>query len=211
MEAAGATIIEISLPHARFALPAYYIIVSSEISSNLARYDGIRYGFRPPARLAETPAQRADEHDADRYESLLDVYERTRAEGFGVETKRRIMLGTYALSAGYYDAYYLKAQRVRRLIQDDFTAAFSRVDVIAGPTTPSPAFKRGEHTMDPLSMYLADIYTVAVNLAGLPAISLPAGVVAREGISLPIGLQLIAARNHDYDLFDYARLFERMV
>lgn len=193
-EAAGATIIKISLPHARFALPAYYIIVSSEISSNLARYDGIRYGFR-----------------ADNYESLLDMYERTRAQGLGIETKRRIMLGTYVLSAGYYDAYYLKAQRVRRLIQDDFTAAFSHVDVIAGPTTPSPAFKKGERAKDPLSMYLADIYTVAVNLAGLPAISLPAGNVEREAVSLPIGLQLIAARNHDYDLFDYARLFERMI
>lgn len=193
-EAAGAIIIEISLPHARFALPAYYIIVSSEISSNLARYDGIRYGFR-----------------VDNYESLLDIYERTRADAFGVETKRRIMLGTYALSAGYYDAYYLKAQRVRRLIQDDFTAAFSCVDVIAGPTTPSPAFKKGERAEDPLSMYLADIYTVAINLAGLPAISLPAGIVVREGVSLPIGLQLITARNQDRALFDYARLFERII
>ena len=193
-EAAGATIIEISLPHSRYALPAYYLIVSSEISSNLARYDGIRYGFR-----------------ANNYESLIDMYEYTRAEGFGEETKRRIMLGTYTLSAGYYDAYYLKAQRVRRLIQNDFATAFSRVDVIAGPTTPSPAFKIGERARDPLSMYLADIYTVAVNLAGLPAISLPAGTVNREGILLPIGLQLIAARNQDHHLFDYARLFERIL
>ncbi|MEK7541892.1 MAG: Asp-tRNA(Asn)/Glu-tRNA(Gln) amidotransferase subunit GatA, partial [Patescibacteria group bacterium] len=177
MEAAGATIEEISLPHAPLALPAYYVIVPSEVSANLARFDGLRYG-----------------HHAKDADTLYDVYARSRDQGFGPEVKRRIMLGTYTLSAGYYDAYYLKAQKVRRLITDDFARAFERVDAIVGPTTPAPAFALGSRSTNPLEMYLADVYTVAVNLAGLPALSLPAGHVVRENASLPVGLQLIAPR-----------------
>ncbi|RJQ37543.1 Asp-tRNA(Asn)/Glu-tRNA(Gln) amidotransferase subunit GatA [Candidatus Parcubacteria bacterium] len=186
-ERAGARLEEISLPHARFGLAAYYIIMPAEVSSNLARFDGIRYGYRAP--------------DA---ENLLSTYEQTRAQGFGAEPKRRIMLGTFALSHGYYDAYYEKAQRVRRLIRDDFAAAFRSVDVIAGPTAPMPAFRIGERTSDPLQMYLADIYTVGVNLAGLPAISLPAAPVSVDGASLPVGLQLIGQWGRDHALLDAA-------
>lgn len=175
----GAKLKSISLPNSKLAIPAYYVVAPAEASSNLARYDGVRYGYRC-----------ADPRD------LADLYCRTRAEGFGAEVKRRIMIGTYALSAGYYDAYYLKAQRIRRLIQDDFQRAFREVDVILGPTTPSPAFKLGEKLDNPVSMYLSDIYTVSVNLAGLPAISIPAGFV--DG--LPVGLQLIG------DYFAEARL-----
>jgi aspartyl-tRNA(Asn)/glutamyl-tRNA(Gln) amidotransferase subunit A len=170
-EKLGATLVDISLPSAALAIPAYYVIAPAEASSNLARFDGVRYGY-----AAKDP------------KSLEDLYTRTRAEGFGAEVKRRILVGTYALSAGYYDAYYLRAQRVRRLIANDFTEAFKTVDLIAGPTTPSVAFKLGEKSSDPLAMYAADVNTVAVNLAGLPAISLPAGF--SEG--LPVGLQLIA-------------------
>lgn len=175
----GAEIRYISLPNTRAAIPAYYVIAPAEASSNLARYDGVRYGYRCP-----------DPQD------LLDLYTRSRADGFGAEVKRRIMIGTYTLSAGYYDAYYLKAQRVRRLIRDDFRQAFAKVDVILGPTTPTPAFTLGENINDPVTMYLNDIYTVAVNLAGLPALSLPAGFVGE----LPVGLQLIG------DHFSEARL-----
>ncbi|MBI4132428.1 MAG: Asp-tRNA(Asn)/Glu-tRNA(Gln) amidotransferase subunit GatA [Candidatus Sungbacteria bacterium] len=183
----GAEIREISLPHSECALAAYYIIMSAEASSNLARFDGIRYG-----------------HASAEAKNLLEVYEKTRAEGFGAEAKRRIMLGTYALSAGYYDAYYLKAQRVRRLIRDDFKMAFESVDFIIGPTTPAPAFKFGEKTADPLAMYLNDIYTVAVNLAGLPALSLPAGFVERGGSRLPVGLQIIGKWFTEDSLLDFA-------
>ncbi|HEX7915703.1 amidase family protein, partial [Rudaea sp.] len=170
-EKLGATLVDISLPNAALAIPAYYVIAPAEASSNLARYDGVRYGY-----AAKEP------------KSLEDLYTRTRAEGFGAEVKRRILVGTYALSAGYYDAYYLRAQRVRRLIANDFSEAFKSVDVIAGPTTPSVAFKIGEKSSDPLAMYAADVNTVAVNLAGLPAISLPAGFSE----NLPVGLQLVA-------------------
>jgi aspartyl-tRNA(Asn)/glutamyl-tRNA(Gln) amidotransferase subunit A len=174
-EKLGATLVDISLPNAALAIPAYYVIAPAEASSNLARYDGVRYGHR-----CANPV------------SLEDLYTRSRAEGFGVEVKRRILVGTYALSAGYYDAYYLRAQRVRRLIADDLRDAFTSVDLIAGPTTPTPAFKLGEKSSDPLAMYAADVNTVAANLAGVPAISLPAGFVGRDGRELPVGLQLIA-------------------
>ncbi len=193
LEREGARIEEISLPHARFALPAYYIIVFSEISANLARFDGIRYGSRE--RTATT---------------LLQTYERTRAAGFGPEVKRRIMLGAYTLSAGYYDAYYAKAQKVRRLIAEDFENAFRSVNVIAGPTTPSPAFPFGAHA-DPVSMYLADIYTVAVNLAGVPALSVPTGTVTRDKTPLPVGLQLIGPRWSESLLFSVGETIESLV
>jgi aspartyl-tRNA(Asn)/glutamyl-tRNA(Gln) amidotransferase subunit A len=166
----GATLVELSLPHTKLSIPAYYIIAPAECSSNLARYDGVRYGYRC--------------HDP---KNLEDLYKRTRGEGFGAEVKRRIMIGTYALSAGYYDAYYLQAQKIRRLISEDFQAAFRQVDVLMGPTSPTTAFKLGEKLNDPLSMYLSDIYTIAVNLAGLPGLSIPVGF--SEG--LPVGLQII--------------------
>jgi aspartyl-tRNA(Asn)/glutamyl-tRNA(Gln) amidotransferase subunit A len=177
-ETLGATVQEISLPHTSLAGPAYYVIAPAECSSNLARYDGVRYGYR-----------------CDSPKDLRDLYCRSRSEGFGREVKRRIMMGTYVLSAGYYDAYYLKAQKIRRLIQQDFKIAFQSIDVILCPTTPTPAFKVGEKA-DPISMYLADVYTIAVNLAGLPAMSIPAGLVN----DLPVGLQLIG------NLFDEAKL-----
>ncbi len=167
---AGATIHEISLPHTKYALPAYYIIAPAEASSNLARYDGVRYGLRVPGK------------------DLIDTYENTRAAGFGAEVKRRVLIGTYVLSAGYYDAYYLKAQKVRTLIKGDFDVAWHTVDVLLTPTTPTPAFAFGEKSGDPLQMYLEDILTVTVNMAGLPGISVPAGL-SREGT--PLGLQLI--------------------
>jgi aspartyl-tRNA(Asn)/glutamyl-tRNA(Gln) amidotransferase subunit A len=171
LEKLGAVLVEVSLPNAALAIPAYYVIAPAEASSNLARYDGVRYGHR-----CADPV------------SLEDLYTRTRAEGFGAEVKRRILAGTYALSAGYYDAYYLRAQRARRVIAGDFTECFKTVDLIAGPTAPTVAFKLGEKTSDPLAMYAADVNTVAVNLAGLPAVSLPAGF----SNGLPVGLQLIA-------------------
>ncbi len=171
---AGCEIVEVSLPHTKYALPAYYIIAPAEASSNLARYDGMRYGLR-----------------AEDAKSLREVYEATRAEGFGDEVKRRILIGTYVLSAGYYDAYYLKAQKVRRRIADDFEQAFGRVDALLTPTAPSAAFGLGENSSDPLAMYLNDIFTVTVNLAGLPGISLPAGL---DASGLPLGLQRSAGR-----------------
>ena len=168
--AAGAELIEIDLPNMHLSVPAYYVIAPAECSSNLSRFDGVRYGYR-----AENP------------KDLEDLYKRSRGEGFGAEVKRRILVGAYALSAGYYDAYYKKAQQVRRLISDDFKAAFKKVDVIMGPTAPDIAFKVGEKSNDPVSMYLSDIYTIAVNLAGLPGISVPAGLLN----GLPVGLQII--------------------
>jgi len=178
-EKLGASIQEISLPNTSLSVPCYYVIAPAECSSNLARYDGVRYGYR-----------------CDDPKDLEDLYKRTRSEGFGSEVKRRIMVGTYALSAGYYDAYYIKAQKVRRLIRDDFMNAFKKVDIILSPTTPTPAFKEGEKANDPISMYLSDIYTIAVNLAGLPGMSVPAGFVNQ----LPVGMQLIG------NLFDESRL-----
>ena len=178
-EKLGATVKEVSLPHADLAIAAYYVIAPAEASANLSRFDGARYGYR-----CEDP------------KDLLDMYTRTRAEGFGTEVKRRILVGTYALSAGYFDAYYLKAQKVRRLIQQDFINAFKEVDVLMSPTTPSPAFIRGEKTSDPVTMYLEDVFTIAINLAGIPAMSVPAGFV--DG--LPVGLQIIG------DYFSEARL-----
>ncbi|HET8701194.1 MAG TPA: Asp-tRNA(Asn)/Glu-tRNA(Gln) amidotransferase subunit GatA [Nitrococcus sp.] len=166
----GARIKEISLPNSYLAVPVYYVIAPAEASSNLSRYDGVRYGYRCSAPR-----------------DLEDMYLRSRGEGFGAEVKRRIMVGTYVLSAGYYDAYYLKAQQVRRMIRDDFIRAFEEVDVIMGPTTPTAAFDLGEKTADPVQMYLSDIYTIAVNLAGLPALSIPAGFAAGR----PVGLQII--------------------
>lgn len=185
----GATIEEISLPNTFLSVPAYYVIAPAECSSNLARYDGVRYGYR-----CKNP------------EDLQDLYKRSRSEGFGSEVKRRIMVGTYALSAGYYDAYYLKAQKVRRLIRDDFVNAFKKVDVILSPTTPTPAFKLGEKTSDPISMYLSDIYTIAVNLAGLPGISIPAGFVN----SLPIGMQLIGNLFGEAKLLNIAHQYQKV-
>ncbi len=170
LEAAGADLIDISLPNTHLAVPAYYVVAPAEASSNLARYDGVRFGHR-----CEQPRD------------LLDLYTRSRAEGFGAEVKRRIMVGTYTLSAGYYDAYYRKAQQIRRLVRDEFREAFQSVDVIAGPTSPTVAFPIGEKSDDPVAMYLTDIYTVAVNLAGLPGLSVPAGFA--EG--MPVGLQFI--------------------
>jgi len=183
----GATLIDISLPHSALAIPAYYVIAPAEASSNLARYDGVRYG-----------------HACKEPKSLEDLYTRSRSEGFGAEVQRRILVGTYALSAGYYDAYYLRAQRVRRLIANDFVEAFKSVDLIAGPTTPTVAFKLGEKSNDPLAMYAADVNTVAVNLAGLPAISLPAGFSA----GLPVGLQLIAPAFAESALLAAAHQFQ---
>ena len=169
---AGAEIVEVSLPHTKYAIPAYYLVATAEASSNLARYDGVRYSHR--SREART---------------LSDMYRKSRDEGFGAEVKRRIILGTYALSAGYYDAYYLKAQKVRTLLAQDFDDAFTKVDAIITPTTPTPAFKLGEKADDPLAMYLADIYTVTADLVGIPGISVPCGQ-SKEG--LPIGLQVFA-------------------
>jgi aspartyl-tRNA(Asn)/glutamyl-tRNA(Gln) amidotransferase subunit A len=176
----GATTIDISLPNSGLSVPAYYVLAPAEASSNLSRFDGVRYGRR-----------------AREYTDLLDMYEKSRAEGFGTEVKRRIMIGTYVLSHGYYDAYYLQAQKIRRLIADDFSAAFKHCDVIMGPTAPSAAFNFGEKADDPVAMYLSDIYTIAVNLAGLPGMSIPCGFNANHR---PIGLQLIG------DYFAEARL-----
>ncbi|MBI2098351.1 MAG: Asp-tRNA(Asn)/Glu-tRNA(Gln) amidotransferase subunit GatA [Candidatus Wildermuthbacteria bacterium] len=189
LEDAGATVQEISLPHAKYALAAYYIINTSEVSANLARFDGIRYG-----------------KSASRGQNLLDVYLQTRGEYLGAEVKRRIMLGTYALSAGYYDAYYLKAQKVRTLLQQDFTAAFTDVDVIMGPPSPFLPFKIGERTEDPLTMYLVDLYTVPVNLVGLPALSLPIGYTQ----GLPVGLQIIGKPLQENLLFAIAKDLEKL-
>jgi aspartyl-tRNA(Asn)/glutamyl-tRNA(Gln) amidotransferase subunit A len=185
----GAEIHSISCPSFRYGLPTYYIIAPSEASANLARYDGVKYGLRSP--------------DAD---NLLSMYTRTRSQGFGAEVKRRIMIGTYALSAGYYDAYYLKAQKVRTLIKQDFEKAFETLDVLVCPTAPSTAFKAGEKTTDPLSMYLNDLMTIPVNLAGLPGISLPCGVDSK---GLPIGLQIIGKVLGEEQLFQVAYAYEQ--
>ena len=211
----GATLHEISLPHSKYAVATYYVIAASEASSNLARYDGVHYGYRTNEKemVAELEAERGrlesagDEAGLDQLDSaLVRMYRRTRAEGFGAEVKRRIMLGTYALSAGYYDAYYLKALKVRRLIRQDFDRAFERVDLIAGPITAAPAFKIGEMVDDPLAMYLVDLYTVSANLAGLPGLCLPCGF-SESG--LPIGLQLQAPALEEERLLRGARMYEQ--
>jgi len=188
-ERLGATIQEISLPNTPFAVATYYIVATAEASSNLARYDGVQYG-----------------HRAKNFSNLIDMYCKTRGEGFGSEVKRRVMLGTYALSSGYKDAYYLKALKVRRLIKEDFDRAFAACDVIMGPTSPTPAFPIGERTEDPLAMYLADIYTISCNLAGLPGISIPCGFT-RAG--LPVGLQIFAPAFEEERLLRVARMHER--
>ncbi|MFO0903303.1 MAG: Asp-tRNA(Asn)/Glu-tRNA(Gln) amidotransferase subunit GatA [Pirellulales bacterium] len=215
-ESLGAKVKEISLPHSRYGIATYYIIAPCEASSNLARYDGVHYGFRTDERamLAELAAERAaalargGEQAADAVDSpLVRLYRQTRAEGFGPEVKRRIMLGTYALSAGYYDAYYVKALQVRRMIRGDYDAAFRDVDVVIGPTTPAPAFRLGEKLNDPLAMYLEDLYTVTANLAGVAAISLPCGMTA-EG--LPIGLQLQGPAFQEERLLQVAHRFQRV-
>jgi len=185
---AGCEIVEVSLPHTRYALPAYYIVAPAEASSNLARYDGMRYGLRAEAT------------------SLTDTYEKSRAEGFGEEVKRRILIGTYVLSAGYYDAYYLRALKVRRRIADDFTEAFGKVDALLTPTAPSAAFALGENADDPVAMYLNDIFTVTVNLAGLPGMSVPAGLDAK---GLPLGLQLIGRPLDEGLLFSLGGAIEK--
>ncbi|MBL1320144.1 MAG: Asp-tRNA(Asn)/Glu-tRNA(Gln) amidotransferase subunit GatA [Methylophaga sp.] len=187
-ESLGATIREITLPNSALAVPTYYVVAPAECSSNLSRMDGVRFG-----------------HRCDEPKDLDDLYARSRGEGFGEEVKRRIMMGTYALSAGYYDAYYLKAQQCRRLISDDFKQAFKEVDVIMGPTAPTTAFKTGEKTDDPIAMYLADIYTISTNLAGLPGMSIPAGFVN----GLPVGLQLIGNYFEEAKLLNIAHLYQQ--
>ena len=189
LEKNGAVIKEISLPHTKYAIPVYYVIAPAEASSNLARYDGVKYGYRNCGE-----------------EDLMRMYRKTRAEGFGAEVKRRIMLGAYALSAGYYDAYYLKAQKVRTLIKDDFIEAFKSVEAIITPTTPTTAFGIGEKTGDPLQMYLSDIMTISGNLAGVPCLSLPCGFTSA---GLPVGAQLLAPHFQESLLFKAARSIEK--
>ncbi len=185
----GAQIVEVSLPHARYCIASYYLIATAECSSNLARFDGVHYGRR-----------------AEQYADLADLYARSRSQGLGAEVKRRIMLGTFALSAGYRDAYYERALKARRLIQQDFLAAFEQADVLLGATTPTVAFALGEKTADPLEMYLADVFTTGANLAGLPAVSLPCGT---DAAGLPIGMQLIGRHFGEVELLQTARLYER--
>jgi aspartyl-tRNA(Asn)/glutamyl-tRNA(Gln) amidotransferase subunit A len=185
----GAEVLEISLPNTRLAVPTYYVVAPAECSSNLSRMDGVRFG-----------------HRCDDPKDLEDLYKRSRGEGFGPEVKRRIMIGTYALSAGYYDAYYLKAQQIRHLISDDFKQAFEQVDVIMGPTAPTPAFRLGEKSDDPVTMYLSDIYTIAANLAGLPGISIPAGFVEEK----PVGLQIIGNYFEEARLLNVAHQYQQV-
>ena len=191
-ESLGAEIVEISLPHTEYAVGVYYIIATAEASANLARFDGVRYG-----------------HRAAEAANIIEHYGRTREEGFGPEVKRRIILGTYVLSSGYYDAYYLRAQKVRTLIRQDFARAFEKVDAIICPTSPEPAFKIGDRSDDPMRMYLADIFTIAVNLAGICGISLPCGFAQVEGKPLPVGLQLIGKPFHESELLKIAHAYEQ--
>lgn len=193
LEELGAEILDISLPHTEYCIPVYYIIAPSEASSNLARYDGVQYGYRSEPRTQNLKP------------SLLNMYKRTREEGFGDEVKRRIMLGTYALSTGYYDAYYLKAQKVRTLIKQDFDEAFKECDLLITPTSPTPAFKIGEKVDDPIKMYLSDIFTNSANLAGIPGISIPGGFVN----NLPIGIQILAAPFGEESLIQVAYTLEQ--
>ena len=189
IESLGAQIIDISLPNLELSIPAYYVIAPSEASSNLSRFDGVRYGFR-----------------CDQPQDLMDLYCRTRAEGFGTEVKRRIMVGTYALSEGYYDAYYVKAQRIRRLIKNDFARALAQVDVIMGPVAPTPAFDLGSNTKDPVSMYLEDIYTLSANMAGIPAMSAPAGFVNGR----PVGLHIMGNYFNEAKLLNIAHQYQQI-
>jgi aspartyl-tRNA(Asn)/glutamyl-tRNA(Gln) amidotransferase subunit A len=185
----GAETVDISLPNSQLSIPVYYVLAPAEASSNLSRYDGVRYG-----------------HRATEYDDLMDMYMKSRAEGFGAEVKRRILIGTYVLSAGYYDAYYLKAQQIRRLIADDFTQAFKQCDIIMGPTAPSTAFKAGEKADDPVAMYLQDVYTIATNLAGLPGMSIPAGF----SNGLPVGLQLMGNYFDEARMLDVAHAYQQV-
>jgi aspartyl-tRNA(Asn)/glutamyl-tRNA(Gln) amidotransferase subunit A len=189
LEGLGGQWEEVSLPHSKYALAAYYLLSSSEASANLSRFDGVRYG-----------------HRTDNAETLIEMYKQTRAEGFGDEVKRRIMLGTFSLSSGYYDAYYKKAQKVRTLIKKDFEDVFEKYDVIVGPTTPTPAFKIGEKVDDPLTMYANDILTIPVNLAGVPGISVPCGFAAN---GLPLGLQMIGKHFDESTIYRAAHAFEQ--
>ena len=191
LKKSGAKIVDISLPHTKYALPTYYIVAPAEASSNLARYDGVKYGYR-----------------SKKGKNLIEMYENTRGEGFGDEVKRRVLIGTYVLSSGYYDAYYLKAQRVRQLIKNDFDQCFKEVDAILTPSTPSSAFKIGEKTNDPISMYLNDIFTVPVNLAGIPAISIPAG---HDKKGYPLGLQLISRALNEQKILNIALAMEKNI
>ncbi len=188
-ERLGAVIADVSLPHAPLSIPVYYVVAPAECSSNLSRYDGVRFGYRAEGEL-----------------DLMGMYKRTRSEGFGTEVKRRIMVGTYVLSAGYYDAYYLKAQQLRRRISEDFQKAFENFDIIMGPTTPGVAFRLGEKTDDPITMYLCDVYTTGVNLAGLPAVSIPVGFA--DG--LPVGLQLIGNYFQEARLLNAAHQYQQV-
>jgi aspartyl-tRNA(Asn)/glutamyl-tRNA(Gln) amidotransferase subunit A len=196
LRSTGATLVDIDLPHAKYAIPVYYLVCTAEASSNLARYDGVKYGYR----------------SSDSSQGLKTMYSKTRDEGFGAEVKRRIMLGTYVLSAGYYDAFYLKAQQVRTLLKQDYEHAFESVDVVVMPTSPIPPFKLGEKTDDPLQMYLADIFTVSVNLVGLPGISVPCGLVDAVGpggtTRLPIGLQFVGKMFDEATILRVADAFE---
>ena len=188
LRAQGAEIIDVSLPHTKYGLPVYYIVAPAEASSNLARYDGVRFGARVDG------------------EDLIDMYERSRAAGFGAEVKRRIMIGTYVLSAGYYDAYYLKAQKIRALILQDFTQAFTKVDALLTPTAPSAAFGIGEKMDDPVTMYLNDVFTVPASLAGVPAMSVPAGL---DSQGLPLGLQIIGRHFDEETVFAVGAALEQ--
>jgi aspartyl-tRNA(Asn)/glutamyl-tRNA(Gln) amidotransferase subunit A len=192
LESLGATVVPVSLPHTSYAIATYYLIATAEASSNLARYDGVRYGLRV----------------ADAGSSVAEMYQRSRAAGFGAEVKRRIVLGTYALSAGYYDAYYLKAQRARALIARDFEQAFSSCDALVAPVAPTTAFPLGARTADPVTMYLSDVFTISVNLAGLPGVSVPCGF---DADGLPIGLQLIGRRFDEATLLRVAAAHEAAV
>jgi aspartyl-tRNA(Asn)/glutamyl-tRNA(Gln) amidotransferase subunit A len=189
LEGAGAQLVDVELPHAPYGVPAYYLVCTAEASSNLARYDGVKYGYRSKAAA----------------DGLQAMYTHSRSEGFGAEVKRRIMLGTYVLSAGYYDAFYLKAQQVRTLLRRDYEHAFAAVDVVAMPTSPVPPFRLGEKTADPLQMYLGDVFTVSVNLAGLPGVNVPCGFAA----GLPIGFQLIGRMFDEATILRVADAFER--
>ncbi len=191
LKKSGAKIVDITLPHTKYALPTYYIVAPAEASSNLARYDGVKYGYR-----------------SKKGKNLIEMYENTRGEGFGDEVKRRILIGTYVLSSGYYDAYYLKAQKVRKLIKNDFDKCFTNIDAILTPSTPSSAFKVGEKTNDPISMYLNDIFTVPVNLAGIPAISIPAG---QDNQGRPLGLQLISKALEEQKILNIAFAMEKNI